>query len=156
VPSIVFNLTYFGVTILAKQGLRTQTQVKTALEVIMIDKMFVEHFSTDWIASWNAHDLDRILSHYTDGFEMSSPVIIKVAGELSGTLCDRKRWNCVLAFRSNLKKLIHIEMSVSGVRLDRMSPKVYGVIVEVRQGFADDIQSAQAKYRHCVTLLPNA
>jgi len=56
------------------------------LEVIMIDKMFAEHFATDWIASWNAHDLDRILSHYTDDFEMSSPVIIKVADESSGTL----------------------------------------------------------------------
>ena len=51
-----------------------------------MDKAFVEHFTTDWIDSWNAHDLDRILSHYSDQFEMSSPVVIQVAGEPSGTL----------------------------------------------------------------------
>lgn len=51
-----------------------------------MDKAFVEHFAEDWIASWNAHDLERILSHYADDFEMSSPVIIQVTGESSGTL----------------------------------------------------------------------
>ena len=43
-------------------------------------------FAEEWIAAWNAHDLDRILSHYTDDFEMSSPYIVEVAGEPSGTL----------------------------------------------------------------------
>ena len=52
----------------------------------MIDKGFADKFAADWIDAWNAHDLERILSHYTDDFEMSSPVIIKLAGELSGTL----------------------------------------------------------------------
>ncbi|MGV8935467.1 MAG: nuclear transport factor 2 family protein [Gallionellaceae bacterium] len=52
----------------------------------MMDKAFADHFATDWIASWNAHDLDRVLAHYADDFEMSSPVIIKLAGESSGTL----------------------------------------------------------------------
>jgi hypothetical protein len=52
----------------------------------MIDKNFVEHFAHDWIDSWNSHELDRILSHYSDQFEMSLPVIIQVAGEPSGTL----------------------------------------------------------------------
>jgi hypothetical protein len=31
----------------------------------MIEKDFAEHFVTDWIDSWNKHDLVRILSHYT-------------------------------------------------------------------------------------------
>ena len=47
---------------------------------------FAEHFAADWIASWNAHDLSRILSHYADAFTMSSPVIIQIANEPSGTL----------------------------------------------------------------------
>lgn len=51
-----------------------------------MDQVFAEHFASDWIDSWNTHDLDRILSHYTDDFEMSSPVIIQVTGEPSGTL----------------------------------------------------------------------
>lgn len=52
----------------------------------MIDKKFAEHFAKDWIDAWNSHDLDRILSHYSDQFEMSSPVIVQIAGEPSGTL----------------------------------------------------------------------
>ena len=52
----------------------------------MIDKKFAEHFARDWIDSWNSHDLDRILSHYSDQFEMSSPIIIQIVGERSGTL----------------------------------------------------------------------
>lgn len=52
----------------------------------MIDKKFADHFAADWIDSWNHHDLERIMSHYSDDFEMSSPRIILVAHEPSGTL----------------------------------------------------------------------
>ncbi|MFA6162165.1 MAG: nuclear transport factor 2 family protein [Methylobacter sp.] len=51
-----------------------------------MDNAFAEHFANDWIDSWNSHDLQRILSHYADDFEMSSPVIIQLANEPSGTL----------------------------------------------------------------------
>ena len=47
---------------------------------------FVEHFAADWIDSWNSHDLARVLSHYTEDFEMSSPFIVHIDGEPSGTL----------------------------------------------------------------------
>ena len=57
---------------------------------VMIEKGFAEEFARDWIESWNSHDLDRILSHYSDQFEMSSPKIIQIAGEPSGTLKGKK------------------------------------------------------------------
>lgn len=56
----------------------------------MIDNKFAEHFAGEWIGSWNSHDLDRVLSHYADDFEMSSPYIIQIAGEPSGTLRGKK------------------------------------------------------------------
>lgn len=52
----------------------------------MIDRDHARHFAEDWIASWNAHDLERILAHYTDDFVMSSPRIADIAGEPSGVL----------------------------------------------------------------------
>jgi ketosteroid isomerase-like protein len=52
----------------------------------MIEKDFAEEFARDWIDAWNSHDLERILSHYSDQFEMFSPKIIQIAGEPSGTL----------------------------------------------------------------------
>lgn len=39
-----------------------------------------------WIAAWNAHDLPRILSHYSDDFDMTSAYIVQLTGEPSGTL----------------------------------------------------------------------
>lgn len=52
----------------------------------MLDKSFATRFAAEWIEAWNSHDLARILSHYAEDFEMSSPVIAQVAGEPSGKL----------------------------------------------------------------------
>ena len=47
---------------------------------------FARNFADEWIASWNSHDLSRILEHYSDDFEMHSPGIIAISGEPSGML----------------------------------------------------------------------
>lgn len=52
----------------------------------MIDKRFAQPFAEEWIDAWNAHDLPRILSHYADDVEMSSPVVVQITGETSGAL----------------------------------------------------------------------
>ena len=28
----------------------------------------------DWVAAWNAHDLDAVLAHYTDDFTIKTPI----------------------------------------------------------------------------------
>jgi len=43
-------------------------------------------FAQEWIAAWNSHDLDRVLSHYSDNFEMTSPFIAAMMNEPSGTI----------------------------------------------------------------------
>lgn len=43
-------------------------------------------FAEEWVESWNSHDLNKILSHYEDDFEMSSPMIIKHENVPSGRL----------------------------------------------------------------------
>ena len=52
----------------------------------MIDRAWAKQFAEDWIEAWNAHDLERILSHYTDDFVMSSPLIIERMGVTEGVL----------------------------------------------------------------------
>lgn len=52
----------------------------------MITQEFARRFADEWIAAWNAHDLERVLSHYTEDFEMSSPFIPLMANEPSGML----------------------------------------------------------------------
>lgn len=52
----------------------------------MLSREFSDHFAADWIDAWNAHDLDRILSHYAEDFEMASPYIAQIWSEASGVL----------------------------------------------------------------------
>ena len=37
-----------------------------------------------WIAAWNAHDLDLILSHYEEAVELTSPVAARLLGKPDG------------------------------------------------------------------------
>ena len=45
--------------------------------------------ANQWVAAWNAHDLDLIMSHYDDAIELTSPVaaqLLKTAdGKVIGT-----------------------------------------------------------------------
>jgi ketosteroid isomerase-like protein len=52
----------------------------------MITRDEAQKFAQEWVEAWNSHDLERVLSHYTDDFEMSSPFITSFTGDSSGTL----------------------------------------------------------------------
>ena len=43
----------------------------------------------DWVAAWNAHDLELILSHYEDGVELTSPVAAQLLGTSSGKVVGK-------------------------------------------------------------------
>jgi hypothetical protein len=36
--------------------------------------------ASGWIAAWNSHDIDRILSHYSDTVELTSPLASRILG----------------------------------------------------------------------------
>lgn len=76
----------------------------------MIDKDFAEHFAHDWIDGWNSHALDRVLSHYSDAFEMSSPFIIQVAGEPTGTLTGKSAVRAYWTSALTLMPELHFEL----------------------------------------------
>lgn len=73
----------------------------------MIDANFAQHFAEDWVAAWNSHDLDRILSHYADDFEMASPYIAALAGapggKLKGKPAVRAYWAKALGLMPSLR-----------------------------------------------------
>lgn len=37
-----------------------------------------------WVAAWNAHDLDLIMTHYDDAIELTSPVAAQLLGTSDG------------------------------------------------------------------------
>lgn len=51
-----------------------------------MNKIFAQQFGHEWIEAWNSHNIDVILSHYTEDFELSSPIIKIIANEESGML----------------------------------------------------------------------
>ena len=63
-------------------------------------------FTSEWLQAWNEHDLDRVLSHYSDDFEMFSPVIVQVTGNQEGRLQGKQAvaryWAKALAIFPNL------------------------------------------------------
>jgi ketosteroid isomerase-like protein len=76
--------------------------------VINLD--FAKNFAGHWVEAWNARDLPSILSHYSEDFQMSSPYIVQIANEPSGTLKGR---NAVAAYWSTaLEKMpaLHFEL----------------------------------------------
>jgi predicted ester cyclase len=52
--------------------------------------------ANEWVAAWNAHDLDAIVSHYEDAVELTSPIAARLLGN------DGK-----VATKSNLKAYFH-------------------------------------------------
>ena len=54
-------------------------------------KIDIKKFADEWIESWNSHDLDRILSHYSDNVEITTPMI-KIALDIeTGTLKGKEK-----------------------------------------------------------------
>jgi hypothetical protein len=75
-----------------------------------MDKAFAQDFAADWIASWNAHDLEKVLSHYADDFEMSSPFIVQIAGEPSGLLVGKAAVGAYWSKALQLMPDLHFEL----------------------------------------------
>ena len=77
----------------------------------MISPEFAARFAQEWIAVWNSHDLNCILPHYTDDFELASPYIAEVAGEPSGVLKGKPAvaayWATALARLPSLRFELH-------------------------------------------------
>lgn len=45
-----------------------------------------QQFAKTWIEAWNSHDLDVILSHYSEDIEITTPMIKMALGEGDGSL----------------------------------------------------------------------
>jgi hypothetical protein len=86
----------------------------------VIDRTWASEFAKEWIDAWNSHDLDRILSHYVDDFEMSSPLIIErkidPSGVLRGKSAIREYWAIGLEAVPPIKfELIDVHVGVNTI-----------------------------------------
>lgn len=52
----------------------------------MLTESDAKEFAREWVATWNAHDLDAILSHYGENVVLTSPIAAKLLNDSSGTV----------------------------------------------------------------------
>jgi hypothetical protein len=86
----------------------------------MITQEFADHFAQEWIDAWNSHDLERILMHYSDAFEMSSPYIVQIAGEPSGVLKGKAAVAAYWAKALERMPTLHFELYSTLVGVDSL------------------------------------
>jgi ketosteroid isomerase-like protein len=72
----------------------------------MTTEVDVAELARAWIAAWNAHDLERVLEHYADDIELSSPVAAEripgSGGYIHGKAELRAYWEPALAANPDL------------------------------------------------------
>jgi len=71
----------------------------------------------DWVAAWNAHDLELILAHYEDAVELTSPAVAQLLGTADGRVVGKE--NLRAYFQRGLAAFpelhFHLEDVLSGV-----------------------------------------
>ena len=70
-----------------------------------MDAKHARAFAEEWIAAWNSHDIDRILSHYAAEIVFLSPVAQQRVGNgrVVGVSALRNYWGTALTQMSTLK-----------------------------------------------------
>ncbi|MEJ2528729.1 MAG: nuclear transport factor 2 family protein [Gammaproteobacteria bacterium] len=82
-----------------------------------------KHFAANWISAWNSHDIYAVLSHYTDDFEMTTPMIQRVLGIESGTLKGKTAIGDY--WRAALKQIPDLQFSIIEVTSGVDSVSIY-------------------------------
>ena len=54
-----------------------------------MDSDVYRRFAEEWVASWNSHDLERILSHYAEDVVYRSPFVAQLQGVPDGVLVGK-------------------------------------------------------------------
>lgn len=89
----------------------------------MVTREFAERFAHHWVAAWNTHDLEEILSHYAQDFEMASPYIVQIAqqasGKLQGKVAVGAYWRAALEKMPSLHfELINVLVGIDSVTIN--------------------------------------
>jgi ketosteroid isomerase-like protein len=55
----------------------------------MIPQEKAREIAREWIDAWNSHDIDSIMSHYSDDVTLTSPIAVKLLGDESGVVTGK-------------------------------------------------------------------
>jgi hypothetical protein len=63
---------------------------KTATGEIAVTRDEAWNLANTWVAAWNVHDLDLIMTHYDDAIELTSPVAAQLLGVPGGKVVGKE------------------------------------------------------------------
>ncbi len=83
---------------------------------------FIKHFAEEWVRSWNSHDLDRILRHYSEDFTVETPMALKFVPESQGVVKGKPAvkayWTIGLEKIPNLEfEIIDVLSGINGLTI---------------------------------------
>ena len=83
---------------------------------------FAESFAEEWISSWNSHDINKILSHYSEDFIIESRIAFKLVpgsnGKVVGKKAVKEYWIAGLNQNKNLEfKMLDILIGINGLSI---------------------------------------
>jgi hypothetical protein len=70
-------------------------------------------FADGWVEAWNAHDLELILSHFSDDVTFSSPVATMLAPESGGVIHGKAALRDY--WREGLRRIPDLHFQIEGV-----------------------------------------
>ena len=88
----------------------------------------VEH-AQSWVAAWNAHDLELILSHYADDAELQAPTVVRRWGREDGIIRGKEELR--QHFRTGLQLAPNLRFELEDVF---MSPGGYAILYRRENG----------------------
>ena len=85
-------------------------------------KEFATAFARGWVDAWNAHDLEEILSHYSEDFTIETPMAAKLYPQSQGIVVGksevRKYWTIGLEKSPDLKfEILDVLVGVNSLGL---------------------------------------
>jgi predicted ester cyclase len=84
----------------------------------VIERPAAEELARHWIAAWNSHDLEQILSHYADSVEVASPVAAQLIGAPEGRIVGKDALRAYFARGLAAFPSLHFELETVFVGTD--------------------------------------
>ena len=69
--------------------------------------------AVEWVDAWNAHDLELILSHFSDDVTFSSPVATRIVPESGGVIQGKAALR--VYWREGLRRIPNLRFEIEGV-----------------------------------------
>lgn len=81
--------------------------------MVMLQRDEADRFAKAWVAAWNSHDLELILSHFSEDITFTSPIAARIVpgsdGVIHGKAALREYW------REGLRLLPELHFELEGI-----------------------------------------